>query len=90
MREHVSQTLFVKNCRLWEGPTLKKITKDCIKWEGPYAGAGEECEEEGAAERKSYELVITPIPLHVSRAGSRRIGSEVQPGKEERVEVGWF
>ncbi|XP_072714956.1 AN1-type zinc finger protein 5-like isoform X2 [Ciconia boyciana] len=53
---------FLKNCSLWEGPTLEKFMEDCILWEGPHAGAGEECEEEGAAERLHDELTATPIP----------------------------
>ncbi|KAK4832829.1 hypothetical protein QYF61_025817, partial [Mycteria americana] len=45
-----------------EGPTLEKFVKDCISWEGPHAGAGEDHEEEHAAEMKRYELTTTPIP----------------------------
>ncbi|GAB0185827.1 hypothetical protein GRJ2_001048000 [Grus japonensis] len=36
---------FVKNCSQWEGLTLEKLVQDCLLWEGPHAGAGEECEE---------------------------------------------
>ncbi|KAK4832969.1 hypothetical protein QYF61_026795 [Mycteria americana] len=43
---------FMKNYSLWEGLTLEKFVEDCLLWEGPHAGAGEECEEEGAAETK--------------------------------------
>ncbi|KAM9590862.1 uncharacterized protein ACIBXB_005912 [Morphnus guianensis] len=53
---------FVKNCSPWEGPTFKKFMEDCLLWEGPHAGAGEECEEEGAAETMCDELTATPIP----------------------------
>ncbi|KAK4806141.1 hypothetical protein QYF61_001064 [Mycteria americana] len=53
---------FLKNCSPWEGPTLEKVVEDCLPWEGPHAGAGEECEEEGAAETKCDELIATPIP----------------------------
>lgn len=35
--------------------------KDCMLWQGPHAVAGEECEEEGEAEVKCYELTATPI-----------------------------
>jgi len=36
--------------------------EDCLPWEGPHTGAGEECEEEGAAGRMCDELTATPIP----------------------------
>jgi len=52
----------VKNCSLWEGAMLEKFMEDCLLWEGPHTGAGEECEEEGAAETKCDELTTTPIP----------------------------
>jgi len=44
---------------LWEGLTLEHFMKNCVLWEGPHAGAGEECEEEGAAEITRYELTTT-------------------------------
>ncbi|KAK4810617.1 hypothetical protein QYF61_007354 [Mycteria americana] len=47
---------FVKNCSPWEGPTLEKFMEDCLLWEGPHAGAGEECEEEGAAETSTHYM----------------------------------
>ncbi|GAB0186526.1 zinc finger and BTB domain-containing protein 5 [Grus japonensis] len=53
---------FVKNCSLWEGLMLEKFLEDCLLWEGPHAGAGEECEEEGAAETTCDELTAIPIP----------------------------
>jgi len=52
---------FVKNCSPWEGVILEKLLKDCVSWERPHAGAGEECEEEGVAETKRYEVTTTPI-----------------------------
>jgi len=36
--------------------------KGCLPWEGPHAGAGEECEEGGAAERTWYGLTTAPVP----------------------------
>ena len=45
-----------------EGLTLEKFMEDCLPWEGPHGGAGEECEEEGAAETTCDELTTTPIP----------------------------
>jgi len=36
---------FVKNCSPWEGPTLEQFVENCLPWEGPHAGAGAECEE---------------------------------------------
>lgn len=34
----------MKNCSLWEEPTMKKLVGTSL-WEGPNAGAGQECEE---------------------------------------------
>ncbi|KAK4826197.1 hypothetical protein QYF61_006141 [Mycteria americana] len=53
---------FVKNCSPLEGLTLEKFAKDYLLWEGPHAGAGEEHEEEGAAETPCDELTTAPIP----------------------------
>ena len=84
---------FLKDSSPWDGPTLEQLVKDCIPlvkdcipWEGCHAGAGEEREEEGAAEKKSYE---PPVPLRGGRG--RRVGSEVEPGKMvgEGVGHGW-
>jgi len=41
---------------------VEKLVEDCLPREGPHAGAGEECEEEGAAETTCDELTTTPIP----------------------------
>ena len=38
------------------------ILEDCVPWEGPHAGAGEQREEDGAAERSCYGLSAAPIP----------------------------
>ena len=56
---------FLKNCSLWEGPTLEKFVKDCIPSEGQHAGAGEECEKEGAAETSGNMKSIEFVHLHV-------------------------
>ena len=53
---------FLKNSSLWEGPMLEQFVKDCLLQEGPHTGAGKQCEEEGVAEMKCYELTTTPIP----------------------------
>ncbi|GAB0188261.1 hypothetical protein GRJ2_001291400 [Grus japonensis] len=53
---------FVKNCSLWEELMLEKFMEDCVLSEGPHAGAGEECEEEGAAETMRDELTATSFP----------------------------
>ena len=53
---------FVKSCSPWEGPMLEKFMKDFIPWEEPHDGAGEESEEEGAAETMCDELTASPIP----------------------------
>jgi len=47
------------------------IEKLCM-WEGPHAGAGEECEKEGAAEMECYELTETPILCPSALFGGRR------------------
>jgi len=38
-------SLFLKDCTLWEGPTLEQFMENCSLWEGPHAGAGAEYEE---------------------------------------------
>lgn len=70
-----------RNCSLWwtnagadcfwrttpsrGGSTLEKFTRDSVPWEGPHAGAAEQCEEEGGAERNWYELTMTwPLTDH--------------------------
>ncbi|KAK4810932.1 hypothetical protein QYF61_013340 [Mycteria americana] len=63
---------FMKNCSPWEGPMLEKVVKDCLLWVGPHTGAGEECEEEGVAERKHYELTTTLIPCPSAPLWGRR------------------
>jgi len=46
--------------------------KDCLLWERSCAGAGKECEEEGAAEIMCDELTTTPMSHpHVPFRGSR-------------------
>lgn len=68
----------MKNCGQWEGLGLEKSLEDCLPWEGPQAGAGEEGEEEGAAETCD-ELTTTlitypPVPLvgrRVEKSGSK-------------------
>jgi len=58
--------------------------EECLPWDGPYSGAGEECEEEGAAETTCDELTTTPfpVPLPCSEGGVRQIRSEIEPGKK--------
>ncbi|KAJ7403523.1 hypothetical protein WISP_150477 [Willisornis vidua] len=53
---------FMKNCRPWESPTGEKFMEDCFLWMEPHTVAGEEREEEGAAEAKCDEVTATPIP----------------------------
>jgi len=59
---------FLKDCSLWEGPTLVKFVRGCLLWGRHHAGAEEESEEERAAETTCDELTPTlfPIPLHHS------------------------
>jgi len=68
---------------------LEKLLEGCLPWEGPYTGAGEECEEEGVAERTSDELTPTPIPHPPVPLGGEdveKIASKVKPGKKQGVE----
>jgi len=55
-------SLSLKDCTPWKGPTLEQFMDNCLLWEGPHAGAGAECEEEGAAETACNELTAAPIP----------------------------
>lgn len=60
---------FLKKCSLWEGSVLEKFVKDCIPWVRTHTEA-EQCEEEGAAEMKHYELTTMLIlePLRDEKA----------------------
>ncbi|KAK4810927.1 hypothetical protein QYF61_013335 [Mycteria americana] len=72
---------FVKNCTPWKGPMLEQFVEDCLLWEGPHTGAGEECEEEEAAETMHDELTATPIPCP-----SAPLGMEIT---ESQNRIGW-
>ncbi|KAJ7402850.1 hypothetical protein BTVI_82620 [Pitangus sulphuratus] len=90
LQEEPMSKQFLKNCSLLEGYTLEKVMKDCLLWLRSHSSrAGEEWEEEGAAETKPCELTPTTIlcPPCYSRGGIRRVGGEVEPGKKEVVEV---
>lgn len=51
--------------------------EDCISQEGTHAGAGEECEEEGAAETQHFGLTATsPFPLATGRRQKSVDGGE--------------
>lgn len=39
-------------------PMLEQFVKDCVA----HVGAGKDCEKEGVAETKCYELTAAPIP----------------------------
>jgi len=82
-------SLFLKDCTPWVGPTLgqfmenyspgeglvlENFVEDCLPRVGPHAGAGEECEEKGAAETMCDEL--TPFPMPLCRSGG--LGRENQ------------
>ncbi|KAK4824529.1 hypothetical protein QYF61_016109 [Mycteria americana] len=75
-----------------EGPMLEQLVKKCIPWEGPHTGVGEQCYEEGAAEKTRYGLTTTLIPhppvllerekeegvkLNMGRRGDRGKGNSV-------------
>ncbi|KAK4822673.1 hypothetical protein QYF61_019040 [Mycteria americana] len=55
---------------------LEQVVKDCI----PCAGAREDCEEEGAAKTKRYELTATPIPQNPAPLAGlqRELANDVQ------------
>jgi len=65
-------SLFLKDCTPWKGPMLGQFTENCLSWEGPHAEAGEEREEEGAAETTWDELTSTPIPHPPAPLAGRR------------------
>lgn len=56
--------------------------KDSMLWEGLYTGAGEECEEERAAEIKHYELTLTLIPSPFYQWRRSRFEGEDKLGEE--------
>jgi len=64
-------SLFLKDCTPWKEPTLGQLVEDCVPWEGPHAGAGTECEEEGAAETTCDGLTTAPIPRPPASLGWR-------------------
>jgi len=60
-------SLFLKDCTAWEGPTLGQFVENCLPWKGPHAGAGADgekssSEEEGATETTCDELTTAPVP----------------------------
>jgi len=63
---------FVKSWSPWEGLMLKKFVEDCLPWLGPHAGAGEESEEEETAETMYDELTATPTPHPPAQLRGRR------------------
>ena len=66
--------------------------KNCLPWKRLHAGAGEQYEEEGAAERKCYRITTTPFPIsfHCSGEGDRRVRSEAEFGKKGGWREGGF
>ena len=67
------------------------IPRDCGPWEGPHAGAGEKCEEGGAAERSWYGLSTAPIPHAPAPLGGvgRGIGNRRGAVKLSVGKKGW-
>ncbi|GAB0176110.1 zinc finger and BTB domain-containing protein 5 [Grus japonensis] len=51
----------VKNCSPWEGFMLEKLVEDCLLWEGPHAGAREECEESSPEEEGAAETTCDEL-----------------------------
>lgn len=68
-------------CSLREGLALEHSVKNSIPWEGPHDAAGEESEDEGAAEIKHYRPTAASIPHPKQR--SLEWKSDVEPGKKE-------
>jgi len=66
---------------------LEKFVQNCLPWVEPHAGAGEECEEEEAAETVCDALTIIPLPRPTAlpRGRGRDFGNEVRPGKKGGV-----
>lgn len=54
---------------------LEKFVEDCL-WEGPHTAAGEECEEEGAAETTHGKLSTPALKGENS-------GVKLNPGRRE-------
>jgi len=65
--------LLLKDCSQWKRPMLKKFMENRLPWEGLYTGAGEECEEEGAAETTCDELTTTPFPVSLHHRGGGEV-----------------
>jgi len=65
---------FVKSCSPWEEPILEQFMENssCLPWGGPHTGAGEECEEEGAAKTMCDDLTTAPIPRPPAMLRGRR------------------
>jgi len=60
--------------------------EDCLLWEGPHNGAGEECEEEGAAETTCDELTTISIPCPPALLRGEEVenlGVQLSPGGRE-------
>ena len=77
-------SLFLKDCTPWEGPTLEQLVEDCLPWEGPHAGAGQERQEDGAAEttcRKPH----SPSPCAAQAEEVENSGGKLSLGRRE----GW-
>jgi len=65
--------------------------KGHVPWKQPHAGAGEECEDEGLAEKKPLNLLQPPLPVPLCCLveGGREVGSEVEPRKKGGMEEWW-
>jgi len=77
----------MKSCSPCKGLFLEKFVENCVPRERPYTGAGEECEEEGVAERTRAELTasLVPCPPVLLGGGGKEFGREVKPRKERGV-----
>lgn len=66
------KNLFLKDCTLWKGSFLEKFLQKYIPWEGPALEnfmkycvwwSRDQCEAEGAAEVKCYDLKSKPFSI---------------------------
>ena len=76
----------MKNCSLWEWPMLEKFVEDCLPGEEVHARAGDECEEEGVAEKRELTATsISRLPACLKGEELEKQGVTLSPGGRE----GW-
>uniref|UniRef100_A0A8D0ES74 C2H2-type domain-containing protein n=1 Tax=Strix occidentalis caurina TaxID=311401 RepID=A0A8D0ES74_STROC len=75
-------------------PRGRKIVEDCLPWEGAHAGAGEECEEEGAEQAQTWSRwllfmclkspQLSPFGLPTGAGTDKQKEEQCQPREEQR------